>query len=343
MTPTLAITGMGIVSPVGLTAEQTCAALRAGITRFRQWDGTMDRHGDPFTVAHLPDFDPAELPLERAKRAAVSAGREAIGGLPREDRIRRRWTVSLLVKEVERPGAALGTDGLIPAIAGELGLPASTTVRVDPDGNAGGMNALRTARDRLGRQPDALELILGLDSLLHPQTLRYLESADRLKSPTRPRGVIPGEACACLLLQTEESARARGARIQARVTGIGTAIEPAPDGSDQPCLGTGLTHAVAEALEMAGWRKHDVVRVHADLNGEEYRAHEWMLMQCRALAGPTVVHPADCIGDVGAASAPLLIAMAAVALEKGYAGTSGVLVCCSSDFGARGCACVSHS
>lgn len=40
MTPqTIVITGMGMNTPVGNSAPQTCAALRAGISRLRAWSG----------------------------------------------------------------------------------------------------------------------------------------------------------------------------------------------------------------------------------------------------------------------------------------------------------------
>src|SRR5262249_14094086 len=116
--------------------------------------------------------------------------------------------------------------------------------------------------------------------------------------------------------------------------------EPSPVGADSPCLGEGLTDAMQGALSTAGWTPADVKRVYADLNGEEYRAHEWVLARCRTLSEVEVIHPADCIGDVGAASAPLLIGLASLTMHRGRAGVQKALVFCSSDFGTRGCACL---
>ena len=137
-------------------------------------------------------------------------------------------------------------------------------------------------------------------------------------------------------------ARLHPSKIYCHVVGIGVATESITvHNEDEPCLGEGLTKAIYAGLEQSGWHKEEVTQVYCDMNGETYRAHEWMLALCRTLDDPKVTHPADCIGDVGAASAPLLIGMAAVALQRGYAKADKIFVFCSSDFGMRGSVCLS--
>lgn len=60
-----------------------------------------------------------------------------------------------------------------------------------------------------------------------------------------------------------------------------------------------------------------------DQNGEAYRADEFGFMLARTSEGfvnpADFEAPADCWGDVGAASGPLFVVLAAMAAKKGYA------------------------
>ena len=339
----LSVTGIGMVSPVGHSAGQTCASLRAGITRFAELDGVVDRYGEPIIVARVQGFGTADQHLERLRRIGIASCREAIASLPHGELAQRKVTLSVLCKDAKRPGIAVDRDGFLESMVAEMGLPVSTTLKVYSDGNAAGMKVLLDAQYRIAADPQAIELLWGIDSLLDLQTLAYLERAHRLKTPSQPRSAIPGESSVCLVVQADTAAMQRGVQRYCRIEGIGTAVEPAPVGSDAPCLGEGLTTAIYGAVDMAQWHKDDVTQVYADLNGEIYRTHEWMLASCRTLSGPEMTHPADCLGDIGAAFSPLLIGMAAIALDRGYARSKRILVFCSSDSGLRGCACIAGS
>ena len=329
-----------MISPVGLSAPQTCAALRAGITRFEELEGVIDRFGEPVIASTIPPFTQNAIPTAHSSDVAIRACSEALSALPREELARRPLIVSILTKEKDRPGNHFDTQGLPDSLPKALDLPPSTPLHFFAGGNAAGIDALFYAHQRIAADPNSIELILGIDSLLDIGTLGYLEKMNRLKAPSQPRGLIPGEAAVALLLQDAASS---GVSSYCTIDGLGRADEPKPVGTDEPCLGEGLTNAISAALGTAGWTSDEVERVYCDLNGEVYRAHEWMLALCRTLGNPEVVHPADCIGDVGAAFAPLLIGMAAVALHRGYARTDRVLVFCSSEFGARGSVCISKS
>jgi 3-oxoacyl-[acyl-carrier-protein] synthase-1 len=76
-----------------------------------------------------------------------------------------------------------------------------------------------------------------------------------------------------------------------------------------------------------------------DQNGEPYRADEFgfalVRLSERFSGGSDFLAPADCWGDVGAASGPLFVALAAAAAERGYARGPYYLAWASSESGER--------
>ncbi len=330
----LAVTGAGLATPLGLTTAATVAALRAGVAGFGEVAGILGAAGEPLIGAAMPGGPAGVWDAERLKPLAVAVCREALASVPADRR--RRLRVAALAPEPQRPGAAFRDPAFWRDVAAEASASRPVEVRIIEGGNAAGAAALAGFRDLT----DGCGLIVGFDTLLSLPALAYLERGLRLKSADRVRGVIPGEACGAVAVERADAVPAGAALCL--VDGAATAEEPVPVASDDPCLGGGLTTAIREALRDAGRAGADVQRVYCDLNGEVYRAHEWMLAQCRTLDGPEVVHPADCVGDVGAASVPLLIAAAAAAWRRGHARWDRVLVFGSSDFGLRGAVCLSR-
>lgn len=81
-----------------------------------------------------------------------------------------------------------------------------------------------------------------------------------------------------------------------------------------------------------------------DINGERYRGEEWGFV-CLRLSqyfdDPTAYDsPADCWGDMGAASGPLFIMLACQAIARGYAKGPRALLWTSSEGGLRGAAVI---
>ena len=145
-------------------------------------------------------------------------------------------------------------------------------------------------------------------------------------------GYIPGEGAAFLLLAAPGGRRPRGA-ARARITGAARALEPGHRESAEPNRGDGLTSCLARILD-AGAAPRPVETVYAGLNGERLFAREWDIARLRHhnrfAEGAAVEHPADCLGDTGAALGPMLVALAAIAVSEGYR-RSPCLVWSSSD------------
>ena len=91
------------------------------------------------------------------------------------------------------------------------------------------------------------------------------------------------------------------------------AIEPNRIKTETVCIGEGLTAAFREGLAglPAGAQVTDV---YCDMNGEPYRADEFGFAALRTKehfeSASDFIAPADCWGDVSAASAPLHVMLA---------------------------------
>jgi 3-oxoacyl-[acyl-carrier-protein] synthase-1 len=151
-------------------------------------------------------------------------------------------------------------------------------------------------------------------------------------------GFVPGEAGAALLIAGPAVAQGGDLRSRAVLRRLGLGVEAQTIKTATVCVGEGLTEALRRAL--AGLPDGTQVSdIYADLNGEPYRADEYGFASVRvgsafADAGAFVA-PADCWGDVGAASGAMLMMAASVAASKGYSRGRWGLVWASSEGGDR--------
>lgn len=207
-------------------------------------------------------------------------------------------------------------------------------------GHEGGVAALDQARQILGAGKADFCLVGGVDSHRDADTLAWLAKERRLKDDETPHGFIPGEAAAFVLVTTRETARHLALTVRGRIVGVGRAIEPSPWYSGQSTQGRGLTEAIRIACAglPAGQRAS---ATYCDNNGEPWRSDEWSMAYIRTAAHHAdpmdLRHPADCWGDVGAASATMLVATALVDIARGRTrGPRALLWCASSTRPHRG-------
>ena len=362
--PEIHITALGAVTPVGLTAAASCAALRAGLSN-KQEIGNFAVHGEEF------DQQPAvggRVPLEwldgepepelwpgherwqlkdpPVLESIIETGCDRLERLAApaiEDLLAHPgWPVEWAGKWPDKIGLYLGLDDHEDAeamgrlILNQLPGPCRP-VKVKVKGRAAGLSALTAAIEDLEAGQVTAAIIGGLDSLIRPHSLDRLERAGQLRSAINNHGIIPGEAVGFVLLETGVSIRSRGGLPLARVLGHGSALE-STTGTDEPSQAKGLTKAVRAAVQQAGLRDGPPLVV-CDLNGDRYRAIEWGLTDPRALrhlgGNVRTWHPADCTGDCGAASGLVDLIWGTVAMNKNYARHDQVLVWGASDNGTR--------
>lgn len=309
-----------------------------------------DRCGAPVKGSFFADPD-TRFDLARWRKLArlaldqlmTALGRQRTGdGLPR--RVRCKLWVVLPSDESHRLGSAAGMaiwDALDhPDVENDGG-------EIVFGGHAAGIRALARAGAALDADPDAVAIVLGVDSYFNSERLFLLEHGRLLHgahqpycggSRTNPYGRIPGEGAAAVALHEGEHASGSS---WARLSALATAREPNTHSVDQPCIGRGMTEAALAALRQTPGAAAGIAHLFTDLNGEPYRADEFgftVQRLSKALAPGWQRHtPALASADLGSASALAHIAVAAFRLKRDP-GCGRHLILAGSDDALRGAA-----
>jgi 3-oxoacyl-[acyl-carrier-protein] synthase-1 len=230
---------------------------------------------------------------------------------------------------------ASGLLGIVQRRAGAAIAPGSGIVT---RGNAGAFIALQSMLPGLQRGAPEAYILACLESYFDLETLSALDAAGRLKSARTLDGFAPGECATAALIEAPGSAARRGAKPLLGLGAPGFGVEERPVGSGEASTAKGLIAAVRAA---AGADARPFAWAIGDLNGEMYRSAEWGMARVRLpplLGGiQHLWHPADCLGDVGAATGGVLLAIAAGAFEKETAPADRALLFAGADDGTRAC------
>lgn len=178
-------------------------------------------------------------------------------------------------------------------------------------------------------------LIAGADTFLVAATLSSYEEKRRLRTSKNSDGFIPGEAGAAVLVGLGN----RHVDSSLDCLGMGFGQESATIDAGEPLRADGLVAAIRSALSEAGRTMGEMDYRITDLSGEQYGFKEASLALSRTLHQRKerfdIWHPADCIGEVGAAIVPCMLTVAASAHKKGYAPGRSALCHAANDMGER--------
>jgi 3-oxoacyl-[acyl-carrier-protein] synthase I len=339
------LVGGGACTSIGASLLASAAAMRAGVADFGNHPFMVDTAGEPMVVSRAKYVPDDVIGVQRLVALAVRASEEALTPLLPFVRNVRRIPVIVGVPS-PRPGLPENADSEFAEALRQqlLGSFPISQVEVMPRGHSAGLMALAEGVTRLQSEDADLCLIGGVDSYLTPATLEWLEESEQLHSAgpsNNPWGFVPGEAAGFCLLASSECARRWGLEFASTVRTVAVTHEPNLIKSGSVCLGYGLTAAFEAVLRplVDGNRVDDII---CDMNGEPYRAEEFGFATIRTngyfIDASDFRAPADCWGDVGAASGPLFLNVSTVAYEKGYSRGPRTLVWTSSESGERAAA-----
>ncbi|MEW2317417.1 ketosynthase chain-length factor [Streptomyces bauhiniae] len=190
---------------------------------------------------------------------------------------------------------------------------------------AGGLDAVAHARRQI-RKGTTLVVSGGVDASICPWGWVAQLAAQRLSTSDEPgqaylpfdtaaAGYVPGEGGALLVMESEETARARGARIYGEVAGYASTFDPRPDSGRPP----GLRRAIELALADAGTTPDavDVVFADAAADPELDRVEAEAITAVFGPRGVPVTAPKTMTGRLYSGAAPLDLATAFLALRDG--------------------------
>lgn len=334
MNDSVCIVGVGAVTPVGLNAPATAAAVRAGIASFADHPYMINQEGEPYVVAMVPGVN-GTLGVERYADLALPAIEEALYTLVNKYENYGQMPVIIGLPEA-RPGLPGDLSNKLEAQVKETFL--TKNVQTLQKGHSAGLIALETGCNLVLQNTIEFCLIGGVDSYIDPDTLDWIEDNEQLHTSLNAWGFVPGEAAAFCLVCTTKTALKYELPVKAQLVAISTAIEENKIKTQTVCIGQGLTEAVRNAVEKLPTDTQIDYTV-CDQNGEAYRADEFGFMLARLsenFVDPSdFMAPADCWGDVGAASGPLFLNLILSSAEKGHAKGCHTLAWTSSEGGER--------
>ncbi len=328
--PPVAILGCGMMTSVGLTAEASCAAIRCAIDNFQE-TRFIARGGEWIMGSEVP-LDEPWRGIPKLARLLAGPLKECLDLIP--DTAPETIPVLLAVAEEERPGRLDGLGTPLFYQASELlGVRFHERSEVIPQGHVGGAVALYRASRMINEEGFSYVIVAGVDSYLVAGTLSAYDERERLLTSENSDGFIPGEAGGALLVSSPSGGN------ELICQGMGFAVEEASIDSEEPLRADGLTEAISTALGAAELTMGDMDYQIADISGEQYQFKEASLALSRLLRERKeefdLWHPADCIGEAGAAMLPCMFGVTMYAKRKGYASGSRLLAHLGNDDGRR--------
>jgi 3-oxoacyl-[acyl-carrier-protein] synthase-1 len=341
MSATLAITAAGMVTPVGFNYSASCAAIRAGIRNVNPTN-LWDKYSATYLAAgkvSLPQWWVGCGKLADLVAPAILECLRAAEPAPPE-----RIPVLLGVAASDRPGRLADLDAtILDEVEFRLGFPLHEASRVIAHDHCSIVVGLRAAAALLASGHVPCVIVAAVDSLLEHDLKDYYLEQRRLLTPLNSNGFCLGEAGSAVLVTSAATA----GRDRLDILGASLGVERATIESDEPLRAEALTRVMREAMDLAGVTVQDVAYRIADLNGEHYKFKEMTIATSRFVRRPTgklfdLWHPAEYLGDVGAAIGPLVLGLALHAGQKRYGNGPTAICTFGNDNGERAAVVVNY-
>lgn len=334
----LAIAGMGMISCLGEGAEVNAAAMRCGYDGFQE---TL--FNQPFSSEKQlgAQVDSELRGVSRITYMNKVAVEEAIKDLPKGY---EGLSIIYCMPEKSSTSTFNNETALREIIddtfqdlqLGTLGAASSAFWQH----RCGFVSALQQAQELIYTQGQEYVLIVSLDSLLNNATLSkyggglYGEGR-RLLGEGHSNGFIPGEAATAILISNPIKNPSN-----VIISGVGDGIETATIDNEEVLKGNGIADAIKQASKDSGIEIHNTGFRVSSVSGEDYFFTEAALAQIKTLKQKVdeqpLWHPADSVGEVGAAVGGAITIMTYYAFTKGYALGENAICHISNDNSQRG-------
>lgn len=318
-TQAVEIIATGMITSIGMNTEMTATSVRSGISGYQE-SGIINKNFNPMTLSLIPEDALPELEDELKKQNLTSRQQRMLRvATPAMEQLAESLTapIPLMLCGPEKlPGRrSVVSDKFLKQLKIQTKAPIDLkNSYVFPQGRASGFYALEAAMQALESGSEKQVLVGGVDSFLDLHLLGSLDREDRVLAEGVMDGFSPGEGAAFILLELANSSS------KLKVYPPGIADETGHRYSKQPYKGDGLANAVTEAISSAP--ASTIKSVFASFNGEHFNAKEWGVAAIRNEKyiddDFNIIHPADCYGDIGAATAPVLMALASIGIQQGY-------------------------
>ncbi|NUO36928.1 MAG: beta-ketoacyl-ACP synthase II [Dermatophilaceae bacterium] len=295
------VTGLGATTPLGGTAAETWEALLAGRSGARPMDfDWVSKYELPVTFAATIATKPEEVlakvetrRLDPSSQYALIAAREAWAdaGKPEVDPERLGaaigsgiggvWTLldqwDNLREKGPRRVYPLAVPMLMPngpAAAVSLDLGARAGAHTTVSACASGAESMGYAIDMIRTGRADVVVAGGTEAAVHALPIAGFAAMQALSTrndepekASRPYdtgrdGFVLGEGAAVIVLESEEHARARGARIYAELASVGMSADAHHITAPEP-NGSGASRAMLYAVERAGLSPTDIIHINA--------------------------------------------------------------------------------
>jgi 3-oxoacyl-[acyl-carrier-protein] synthase-1 len=345
--------GASLLTPLGADPVTVTAAMDAGISGY-QYCEILGEGDEPLQFSPVP---------EEALKVRLAA---TLPGLsPPQIRLLKLATFALADIAPQLPEAPVplflaGPEPyyyppmLTPLFTQHLMKSAGVTLdtrssRTITTGRAGAIQAIEIAFRYFEATGAPYALVGGVDTFYNPRTLDILDNQKRLAGKGFD-GFVPGEGAAFMLLASPSAPEAASRQSLLRLHRSAVVHEPGHLLGSAPYTAEALASACAAAMANAqahGAHINDagarISTIYSSENGEMHYNKELTVAtlrnQDRLSKNRTIIRPAEFLGDLGAAFAPVAITLASAAAAP----TKGLnsLVCASSDGGPRGAICLS--
>lgn len=343
--PYVHIAAISLLTPLGDKPEFVLTAIKAGVSAYAS-SAYSNRAGKPMITTQVPEEAMAPLSSELVEAKLASRALRLLRlALPPLMQAMKSYAgaqpipMFLAGPEILPNTAQPVSSNLMHYLLQDESLPISRAkCRYFASGRTGLLEAIDLAFQCFAQTNENYILVGAVDSYIDTATLVQLDREERIAAESICDSFVPGEGAGFILL-------CRPGLLESVTLSLhrpALALEPGHKYSNAPMLGQGLDVAFKQALSLAP--DVGIGDIYSTMNGESWFAKEFGIAFMRSSSSFTAEvkhhHPIDALGDMGSATAVVLLAMAIDNLTRQKYGAS--LVYASADMGNRAAVVLSY-